>query len=155
MLDFLLIQFSRKVSKLARAQLTLWYTWACCSLTQTTGAHSRIGHYFFSYLLTCDVHLPFLWSLLFHESNQVEGGLLGLKHYPSFYKLYSKMENWIIWNPTIFNIIRWVAGTNDSLTKRLMFQVLFFFHNFLQNSLQKSFQFIYFIFIYNFTKIKI
>ena len=27
---------------------------------------------------------------------------------------------------------RWVAGTNDLSTKRLMFQV-FFFHNFLQN----------------------
>ena len=32
-------------------------------------------------------------------------------------------------------------GTNKSSTKRLMFQV-FFFHDFLQNSLQKSFQFI-------------
>ena len=31
---------------------------------------------------------------------------------------------------------RWVAGTNDSSTKHLMFQV-FFFLNFLQNSLQK------------------
>ena len=30
-------------------------------------------------------------------------------------------------NPTIFNKIRWVAGTNDSSTKCLMFQVLFFF----------------------------
>ena len=44
-------------------------------------------------------------------------------------------------NLTAFNIIRWVNGTIVSLTKRLMFQVLFFFHNFLQNSLQKSFQF--------------
>ena len=33
--------------------------------------------------------------------------------------------------------------TNESSTKRLMFQVLFFFHDFLQNSLQKSFQFIF------------
>ena len=31
-------------------------------------------------------------------------------------------------------------GTNESLTKRLMVQVLFFFHDFLQNSLQKYFQ---------------
>ena len=31
---------------------------------------------------------------------------------------------------------------------------IIFFHNFLQNSLQKSFQFI-FLFFYNFTKIKI
>ena len=30
------------------------------------------------------------------------------------------------WNPTIYNIIRWFAGTNDSSTKRLMFQVLLF-----------------------------
>ena len=44
-------------------------------------------------------------------------------------------------NPTIYNIIRWFPGTNDSSTKHLMFQVLFIFHNFLQNSLQKSFQF--------------
>ena len=33
-------------------------------------------------------------------------------------------------NPTIFNIIRWVAGTNDSSIKRLMFQIFIFFHNF-------------------------
>ena len=37
---------------------------------------------------------------------------------------------------------RWVAGTIVSLTKHLMFQVLFSFHNFLQISLQKPFQFI-------------
>ena len=30
-------------------------------------------------------------------------------------------------NPTIYNIIRWFAWTNDSSTKRLMFQALFFF----------------------------
>ena len=42
------------------------------------------------------------------------------------------------------------AGTNDSLTKRPMFQVLSFFHNFLQ----KWFQFI-FLFFYKFTKIRI
>ena len=30
-------------------------------------------------------------------------------------------------NPTIYNIICWFAGTNDSSTKRLMFQVLSFF----------------------------
>ena len=45
---------------------------------------------------------------------------------------------------------RWVAGTNDSLTKRLMFQVLFFFPDFLQNSLQKSFQFIFLFFLLNY-----
>ena len=31
------------------------------------------------------------------------------------------------WNPTIYNIIRWFAGTNDSMNKCLMFQSLFFF----------------------------
>ena len=44
--------------------------------------------------------------------------------------------------------------TNESSTKRLMFKVLFFFHDFLQNSLQKSFQFI-FLFFYKITKIQI
>jgi hypothetical protein len=33
------------------------------------------------------------------------------------------------------------VGTNDAATKRLMFQA-FFFHNFLQNVLEKLFQFI-------------
>ena len=44
-------------------------------------------------------------------------------------------------------LARWLTGTNDSSTKRLMFQVLFLFHNFLQNSLQKLFQFIFIIFL--------
>ena len=42
----------------------------------------------------------------------------------------------------IYNIIRWFAGflvrqKNESSNKRPMFHVLFFFHNSLQNSLQK------------------
>ena len=45
----------------------------------------------------------------------------------------------------------WVTGRIVSLTKGLMLQ-LSFFHNFLQNSLWKSFQL--FWFFYNFTKIK-
>ena len=54
-------------------------------------------------------------------------------------------------NPTIFNIIRWVAGL---LGHRLIEQAsevpsIIFFHDFLQNSLQKSFQ------LYNFTKKKL
>ena len=47
-------------------------------------------------------------------------------------------------NPTIFNIIRWFAGTYDSSTKCLMFQS-FSFHNFLQDSLQKLLEFIFLI----------
>ena len=38
-------------------------------------------------------------------------------------------------------LVCWFARTNDSSTKRLMFQALFFIHNFLKNSLQKSFHF--------------
>ena len=49
-------------------------------------------------------------------------------------------------NPTIYNI-RWFAWTNDSLTKRLIFQVLSFFHIFLQNSLQKLLQLLSFLYI--------
>ena len=45
---------------------------------------------------------------------------------------------------------RWVDGTNDSLTKRLMFQVLFFSY-----FLAKFFAKIVSIFFYQFTKIKI
>ena len=35
------------------------------------------------------------------------------------------MEMDIIWNPTIFNIVRWVAGSMVSPTKHLMVQALF------------------------------
>ena len=38
-----------------------------------------------------------------------------------------KVDRWLARNPTIFIIICWIVGTNDSSTKRLMFQVLFFF----------------------------
>ena len=69
------------------------------------------------------------------------------------YKITDKCPRKVPKNPTIYNVIRWFAETNDSSTKRLMFQVLFFFHNFLQNSLKKSFQFI-FLFFFKFTKIK-
>ena len=57
-------------------------------------------------------------------------------------------------NLKYITMARWLGRTNDSSTKHLMFQVLFFFLNFLQNSLKKSFQFI-FLFSYNFIKMKI
>ena len=44
-------------------------------------------------------------------------------------------------------LVHWNAGTKDSSTKRLMFQVLFFLHNFLQNSFKKMFQFIFLFFL--------
>ena len=40
-------------------------------------------------------------------------------------------------------LVRWDDGTKDSSNKHLMFQVLIFFHNFLQNPFQKLFQFIF------------
>ena len=43
----------------------------------------------------------------------------------------------VILNLTIFNIIRCVAGMNDSSTKHPDVQSIIFFQNFLQNSLQK------------------
>ena len=50
-------------------------------------------------------------------------------------------------------LVRWLARTNDLSTKRLMFQAFIFFQDLWQNSLQKSFQYFFFIF-YNFTKMK-
>ena len=41
-------------------------------------------------------------------------------------------------------LVCWFAGTNDWSSKCPMFQVcIIFFHNFLQNSLQDSFQFVF------------
>ena len=51
-------------------------------------------------------------------------------------------------------LVHWADGKNDSSTKRLMFQVLFFFHKILQNSLQKPFQ-LFFLFFYKITEMKI
>ena len=54
----------------------------------------------------------------------------------------------------------WYAGLLGRWDKWLVDQAsdvpsIFFFHNFLQNSFQRSFQFIYFYFYCNFTKVKI
>ena len=61
-----------------------------------------------------------------------------------------------IWNPSIYNIIRWVAWIMGQTNRRpsVWCSKYYFFHDFLQNSLQKSFQFI-FLFLYKITKIKI
>ena len=81
--------------------------------------------------------------MLFHSSllRSVRSHLADTQNQEKRYNIYMRTVS--SKNPTIFNIIRWVAETNDSSTKRLMFQVLLFFHNFFQNSFQKSFQFIF------------
>ena len=48
-------------------------------------------------------------------------------------------------NQSIFNIIRWIDGPNDSLTKRLMFQVLFFFIISYKLRALKTLYFIFFV----------
>ena len=60
-----------------------------------------------------------------------------------------------IWNPTIFNIIHWVAGTNDSSTKRLTFQALFFPIISFKILCKNCFHFFSYFSFYNFTKIKV
>ena len=67
---------------------------------------------------------PLHWDNAFHN---------GLKFFGS-----------IIKNQSIFNIIRWVAGSMGQMTHRpsVWCSECYFFHNFLQNSLQKQFQFI-------------
>ena len=61
------------------------------------------------------------------------------------------MEMYI--NPSIYNILRWVAWTMGQMNRRPSVNVpsIIFFHDFLQNSLQKSFQFI-FLFFYKIKK---
>ena len=59
-------------------------------------------------------------------------------------------------NPSISEILRWVAGTMGQMNcwpSVWCSKYYFFFHDFLQNSLQKSFQLFIFYF-YNSTKIK-
>ena len=60
-------------------------------------------------------------------------------------------------NPTIFNIIRWVAGSVGRKTHPPLSDVpsIIFFHNFLQKFLQKIVSIYFFYFFYNFTTIKI
>ena len=54
-------------------------------------------------------------------------------------------------NPTIYNIIHWFAGTNDSSTKCLMLQVLFFFIISCKILCRNPFN----LYFYKITKIKI
>ena len=50
---------------------------------------------------------------------------------------FSKSK-WDNWNPSIFNILRWVTGLMGQTTHRQsIWCSKYFFHNFLQNSLQK------------------
>ena len=42
------------------------------------------------------------------------------------YRNFTGSADLLSTNPTIYNIILWVDGTNDSLTKGLMFQVVLF-----------------------------
>ena len=84
-----------------------------------------------------------------HISKRCEFGLS--LNCPHDYYYYLKTSDNLLYN----TLGCWVTGTTNSLIKRLMFQVgTTFFHNLLQNSLHKSFQFI-FLFFSNFTKIKI
>ena len=59
-------------------------------------------------------------------------------------------------NPSIYNIICWFAGPMGQTTRRPRFwcSKYYFFHEILQNSLQKPFQFICFV-LYKITKMKI
>ena len=59
-------------------------------------------------------------------------------------------------NPSIYNIIRWVAWTIGQTNRRpsVWCSKYYFFHDFLQNSLQKYFQSICLFFLKN-TKIKV
>ena len=59
----------------------------------------------------------------------------------------------VLWFPTIYNIIRWFTGTNDSSTKRLMLQ-LFFFIISCNILCKNSFNSFIYLFFY-FTKIKV
>ena len=75
-----------------------------------------------------------------HNTDFIDTNFTGL--YSSFYTMKQK----VIKNPTIFNIIPWVAGSMGRSSHRPSPSIIFF-HNFLQNSLQKSFQFIFFNFL--------
>ena len=72
-----------------------------------------------------------------------------------FWKLRATMCN--IKHQSIYNIIRWVAGMMGQRNRRpsVWCSKYFFFHDFLQNSLQKSFQFFFLIFFKKTSKIKI
>ena len=73
------------------------------------------------------------------------------------YPVHSLGQNHKTINLSIYNIILWVAWTMGQMNcppSVWYSKYYFFFHDLLQNSLQKSFQFI-FLFFYEITKIKI
>ena len=63
---------------------------------------------------------------LFHPLTKNRGQYFGQRFgRPSKNSFIKLKRNGTCINPTIFNIIHWVAGMNDSSTKHLLFQVLF------------------------------
>ena len=77
-----------------------------------------------------------------------------MRHIPLI--LFRKKKCSLIRNPTIFNIICWVSWSLVQSTHGQASDVpsiIFFFHNFLQNSFQKLLQFV-FLFFYVFTVYK-
>ena len=80
-------------------------------------------------------------------------GKSGLLLFGDILDLNSRQEKYKESNNLQYNTLgRWINWTIVSLTICLIFQLLFLFQNFLQNSLQKFFQI--FLFFHNFTKIK-
>ena len=88
-------------------------------------------------------HFYFKINIIFNPFDQ--NFITQLTHLSAVRWLHNQKSDNLQYN----TLVCWVAGTNDSSTKRLMFQVLFFSHNFLQNSLQKSFEFIFLFFYIN------
>jgi hypothetical protein len=79
-----------------------------------------------------------LWALKKYHGTTIHE--FGLNACCAAFKFNSKLGNPTSRNPTIFNIMCWVAG---SMGDHLINQVtdvpsIIFFHNFLQNSLQKK-----------------
>ena len=79
-----------------------------------------------------------LWKITFVLISTLIWFVKKMLSVPYLYKCIMKSVN-LQYN----TLVRWADGTNNLSTKCLMFQVLFFFHKILQNSLQKPFQFIF------------
>ena len=102
---------------------------------------NRIPITFLKILMSSHFSLKIRWSSTFAShfasKSTVSMNFFDCRWPPNFHECHSEKQltspiDYKSDNLQYNTLVRWVAGMNDSSTKRLKFQVLLFFHNFIK-----------------------